>query len=106
MGIVWGVTGMVACAMPRSRTIVERRDPEALAGRLVRVGGQLDGVLLMLREGRTSRDIIVQLRAARAGLEQVIFALAAEELRLDLRPDLSDERRAGLEKILDLVTRF
>ena len=48
--------------------------------RLRRIGGQIDGVIRMLDEGRECRDVVTQVSAANRALEQAGFKLIAAGL--------------------------
>jgi DNA-binding FrmR family transcriptional regulator len=50
---------------------------EDLRGRLRRAAGQVKAVERMLDEGRDCREVVTQLSAARAALEQVGFKLVS-----------------------------
>ena len=55
------------------------RDP--IDGRLVRVAGQVEGVRRMTKENRDCVDVLTQLAAIRAALDQVGIEILAHHMR-------------------------
>lgn len=58
-----------------------RRDPGALLRRLRRIEGQVRGVQRMVEEDRYCVDILVQLAAIRAALDEVGLMVLADHVR-------------------------
>lgn len=79
--------------------------------RLNRARGQLDGVAKMLVSGRDSKEVLVQLRAARSALRAVeTNILRAEAQKIlgeqPLEMDLAAEKRAQLAELMDTLLRY
>lgn len=66
---------------------------EAVAKRLARVEGQVRAINRMIDEGRECRDVIAQVSAARAALDQVGFKI----LSSGMQKCLQDPKKAGAE---------
>jgi len=78
--------------------------------RLNRARGQLDGVAKMLISGRDSKEILVQLRAARSALralETNILRAEAQKIlgERPLETDLERGERARLEELIETLLR-
>jgi DNA-binding FrmR family transcriptional regulator len=82
-------------------------EPDAVRGRLRRIEGQIQGVQRMLDEGRTCEDVLTQILAIRAAVEQVSLVLTERHVRecvfSDLPPD--DPRLDSLHEALRLWVR-
>jgi|GEM_PF-1231310 len=78
--------------------------------RLNRARGQLDGVAKMLISGRDSKDVLVQLRAARSALralETNILRAEAQKILGGQPLEIDRERgeRAQLEELIETLLR-
>ncbi|BBZ72889.1 metal-sensitive transcriptional regulator [Mycobacterium paraseoulense] len=56
-------------------------DMEAVLARLRRAHGQLGGVISMIEQGRTCRDVVTQLAAVSRALDRAGFKIIASGLR-------------------------
>lgn len=84
-----------------------RRDPDALLTRLRRIEGQVRGLQRMVEEDRYCVDILVQLAAVRAALDEVGLALLADHTRGCVADALrSGDGEAAIEELLGAVRRF
>ncbi len=70
---------------------VEDQAAREVLVRLRRARGQLDGVIAMVEQGRSCRDIVTQLAAASKAIDRAGFKLLATGLRQCLTPDGQDE---------------
>lgn len=78
-----------------------------LQKRLRRVEGQVRGLQGMLAEGRDCREIVTQLSAAIAALEQTGFRLVASGLSWCLaNPDEADECGYSLDEVQRLFMKL
>jgi len=60
---------------------IDEAEARLVINRLRRARGQLDGVIAMLEDGRSCRDIVTQLAAASRALDRAGFKLVATGLR-------------------------
>jgi DNA-binding FrmR family transcriptional regulator len=76
-------------------------DPKELKtarDRLVRVQGQIGGIVKMLDEGRDCTDLLNQLSAASTALSRAGFVIISTGMRQCANNPEGDEQRAALEK--------
>lgn len=66
--------------------------------RLVRVQGQIGGIVKMLDEGRDCTDLLNQLAAASTALSRAGFVIISTGMRQCANNPEGDEQRAALEK--------
>ncbi|MBI4322610.1 MAG: metal-sensitive transcriptional regulator [Chloroflexi bacterium] len=78
-----------------------------MGDRLRRVEGQVRGIQKMLEEDRPCDEIITQLMAARAALDQVGISIIAKYVRdcARIQPGEADENQS-LERALSLFLRL
>lgn len=76
-----------------------------VTARLRRARGQLDGVIAMIENGRSCRDVATQLSAASKAVEKAGYRLMASTLRECLLTDV-DEREMTPEEIEKLFVSF
>jgi DNA-binding FrmR family transcriptional regulator len=81
---------------------------EQLLGRLARVEGQIRGVARMVEEDRYCIDVLTQISAARAALEQISLGLLDQHARHCMlgegdAPDSPDEQ---VEELMGAVGRL
>ena len=81
-------------------------DKRSLMRRLRRIQGQLQGVERMLDEGRDCPELITQLLAARAALDQVGRLLLEREMERCLGQGVSAAERANFQEALRLWARL
>lgn len=81
-------------------------DKKSLIRRLRRIQGQLQGIERMLDEGRDCPELITQLLAARAALDQVGRLLLEKELERCLGQGVSTAERASFQEALRLWARL
>jgi DNA-binding FrmR family transcriptional regulator len=60
---------------------LEEQAAKDVVNRLRRARGQIDGIVTMIEEGRSCRDIVTQLAAASKALDRAGFKLVASGLR-------------------------
>lgn len=80
---------------------MKKREGE-LVVRLKKVKGQLEGVIKMYQEKRSCDELLQQMRAARAGLDQAIVCLFREDVCRHLSPQKKDRVVKTVEKILKI----
>lgn len=72
---------------------LEEQAAKDVVNRLRRARGQLDGVIAMIEQGRSCRDVVTQLAAASRALDRAGFKLVASGLRQCL---LGEDGEAGM----------
>jgi DNA-binding FrmR family transcriptional regulator len=97
---------MTVPAPPPVQELVMQMDPEsasAVATRLRRARGQLDGVLAMIEDGRDCTDIITQLSAASKAVDRAAFVIVSCGLQACIEAESRGEEppldRSRLEKL-------
>ena len=81
--------------------------PAALTARLRRAEGQLRGVQRMLEAGADHRQVLTQLAAVKAAVDQVGLQLMSQRLRscvADGGPGCTDEFEQAMETFLRFTT--
>ncbi|HLZ70787.1 MAG TPA: metal-sensitive transcriptional regulator [Dehalococcoidia bacterium] len=80
----------------------------AIQTRLRRVEGQVRGILRMLDEGRECEDVLTQLTAVRAGLDQATLALLDRHVEYCvLSGDAAEpERLKQIQRAMRLIARY
>lgn len=77
---------------------IEPSELKAARDRLVRVQGQIGGIIKMLDEGRDCTDILMQLSAASTALSRAGFSVISTGMaKCAATPD-SEEQQKALEK--------
>jgi|SRR5579883_1258621 DNA-binding FrmR family transcriptional regulator len=87
----------------------ETDDPKApVLTRLRRVEGQVRGIQRMLEEGRECEDVLTQLTAVRAGLDQALLAMLDLHVeRCVLAGTATDETKLQqLSRAMRLIARY
>lgn len=80
-----------------------RASKEELLRRLRRIEGQIRGVQGMIASGRDCEEVLTQIMAARAALEQVAIALVNDHLE-ECLVDL--DSRAAKDKLVKTIKLF
>lgn len=84
-----------------------RRDPGALLQRLRRIEGQVRGLQRMIEEDRYCLDILYQLMAVRAALEQVGLTLLEDHLRGCVTGAIrTGDGEASIAEMMEVVRRM
>ena len=86
----------------------DRGQTDQILTRLRRIEGQIRGIQRMFEECRACEDVITQLMAARAGLEQVGLMILDNHVLdcvMDMLPE-DDPRLKTLQKAMRAWTRF
>ncbi len=86
-------------------TSAQTTPPEQLQVRLRRAEGQLRGVQRMLDEGASCREVLTQLSAVKAALDQVGLHLITDQMRTCVLTDEGD-CVAQLEDAIATFLRF
>ena len=73
--------------------------------RLNRIVGQIEGVRKMIENGRYCVDIMIQIRAARAGLRALEYKVLEEHLKY-LSEEAFSSKTAKQDKITELKALF
>lgn len=77
---------------------IDPSELKAARDRLVRVQGQIGGIIKMLDEGRDCTDILMQLSAASTALSRAGFSVISTGMaKCAMTPD-SEEQQKALEK--------
>ncbi|MBX6377693.1 MAG: metal-sensitive transcriptional regulator [Clostridia bacterium] len=84
-----------------------KRDVAALLRRLRRIEGQVRGLQRMVEEERYCIDILQQLMAARAALDQVGLTLLEDHLRGCVAHAIrTGEGEASIDEMMEVVRQF
>jgi len=75
---------------PASHTVSDAETLRAVRHRLRRAQGQIGGVLDMLEDGRSCREVVTQLAAVNKAVDKAAFMLIATALRECLQEDEVD----------------
>ncbi|MCL6632090.1 MAG: metal-sensitive transcriptional regulator [Alicyclobacillus herbarius] len=75
---------------------MEYTDP--MRHRLRRIEGQVRGVLQMMDEGKSCRDVVTQLSAIRAAVDRVIMYVIGENMEQCIREEV--ENGGNAEKVI------
>ncbi|CAB5078099.1 unannotated protein [freshwater metagenome] len=70
-----------------------------ITNRLRRARGQIDGVLAMIEEGRSCKDVVTQLAAASKALDRAGFKIIASGIRQCMNDDNAPMTPEELEKL-------
>lgn len=77
---------------------IEPEELKAARDRLVRVQGQIGGIVKMLDEGRDCTELLTQLSAASTALTRAGFTIIATGMRNCANNEQGEVDRAALEK--------
>lgn len=77
---------------------IEPSELKAARDRLVRVQGQIGGIIKMLDEGRDCTDLLTQLSAASTALSRAGFMVVATGMARCAQTPGSEEQQKALEK--------
>lgn len=86
----------------------EKQKTDQILTRLRRIEGQIRGIQRMFEENRECEDVITQLMAARAGLDQVGLLILDSHVMhcvFDMLPE-GDPKVRQLQRALKSLTRF
>ena len=83
----------------RAPLAMDLGEVETVVRRLRRAGGQINGVIRMLEEGRDCRDVVVQVAAVSRALDKAGFAIIASGLRRCLSDQAGATDPAELERL-------
>lgn len=86
-------------------SVTESQDIENILLRLRRIEGQVRGLQHMIEEHRNCEEIITQIMAVRAALDQVGLA-AMQRYMAECVPDASEEARANLKRAMELLLKL
>lgn len=75
--------------------------------RLKRIEGQLGGILRMMEEGKSCKDIVTQLSAVRSGVDRTIGVIVTNNLVNCLEQSEKDDAEINgiVEQAMDLVIK-
>lgn len=78
-----------------------------IENRLKRSEGQIRGVLKMLEEDKSCRDVVIQLSAIRSSIDRAIGVIVAENLKECLAIDhlSEDEKDEKIKEAIDLIVK-
>ncbi len=82
----------VCAEKPREEAEADRR---AVVNRLKRAHGQLAGLIQMIEDGRSCRDVLIQFSAVSKAIDRAGYKIVAAELRGALAGDGGDGVTAG-----------
>jgi DNA-binding FrmR family transcriptional regulator len=101
---------MLGCIPPRG--ILEgmkhgySADKDKLAARLSRVEGQVRGISRMVAEDRYCIDILTQVNAAKAALDQVALLLLEDHVKGCVVTAVREGETDKVDELIDAVARF
>ena len=78
--------------------IIDAEELKAARDRLVRVQGQIGGIVRMIDDGRDCTELLTQLAAASTALSRAGFDIVVTGMALCADEPRSGENRAALEK--------
>jgi DNA-binding FrmR family transcriptional regulator len=94
----------------RPEVEMDERTREQAGTRLRRIAGQVAGIQRMLDEERYCVDVLLQVAAARAALDQVGKLVLGEHVRTCVSQALESgrpkERREKVEELIEVFARF
>ncbi|WP_026963107.1 metal-sensitive transcriptional regulator [Alicyclobacillus herbarius] len=71
---------------------------DSMRHRLRRIEGQVRGVLQMMDEGKSCKDVVTQLSAIRAAVDRVIMYVIGENMEQCIRKEVENDGNA--EKVI------
>lgn len=77
---------------------------QRVINRLKRSEGQLRGVLRMIEEEQTCRDVVTQLSAVRSSIDKIIGLIVAENLVACIQKDEENQENV-IEEAIDLLLK-
>lgn len=87
--------------------MLEEREKAALKTRLRRTGGQIAGIEKMVDEGRYCVDILQQIMAARAALNQVALIILESHTKSCVVNAIKDNRSdEAIEELMSVLSKF
>ncbi|MCY0876490.1 MAG: metal-sensitive transcriptional regulator [Firmicutes bacterium] len=80
---------------------------DAVKNRLRRVEGQVRGVLQMMEQGKTCKDVVTQLSAIRSAVDRVIMYAVGENMEQCIREEVSGGGSADqvIKEAIDLLMK-
>jgi DNA-binding FrmR family transcriptional regulator len=79
---------------------------DQLLKRLARIEGQVRGVAGMVEDDRYCIDVLTQINAARAALDQVALGLLDDHARKCLRPEGASATEGEVDELMGAVGRM
>lgn len=78
-----------------------------IENRLKRSEGQIRGVLKMLEEDKSCRDVVIQLSAIRSSIDRAIGVIVAENLKecLAMEDMSTEEKDEKIKEAIELVVK-
>jgi|SRR5690554_3768817 DNA-binding FrmR family transcriptional regulator len=90
-------------ACPHIEVMLSLEDKKAYINRLSRLEGQIRGISRMLEEDRSCQDVVVQLTAAKAGIDKMITLMVTENLLTCVAEENTKLQREKVEEALNLI---
>jgi DNA-binding FrmR family transcriptional regulator len=85
---------------------MEKHCSDDVIGRLKRVEGQIKGILKMAEEGRDCEEILIQIKAAKAGLNKAASLLLSEHIDTCIQNAVEKgEGSKAIENLKDTLSR-
>ncbi len=81
-------------------------DKERLTARLGRIEGQVRGISRMVAEDQYCIDILTQVNAAKAALDQVALLLLEDHVKGCVFESVRDGETAKIDELIGAVARF
>ena len=78
---------------------------KAMANRLKRADGQLQGIMRMMAANQDCKAVVSQLTAVRSSLDNLIGLIVAENLKECLLADSGEERDAKIDEAVKLIVK-
>lgn len=87
--------------------MLTEKEKNQLKTRLRRTGGQISGIEKMLDDGRYCVDVLQQIMAARAALNQVALIILESHAKSCLIAAIKDDRGDdAIDELMDIVGKF
>lgn len=87
--------------------MLREKDKKDLKPRLKKVAGQINGIEKMIDEGRYCVDIIQQVLAARAALNQVALIILEQHAKSCVVSAIKEDRAdESIEELMDVLRKF
>ena len=102
--------GICCRANEREKPTLESATRTKLDGRLKRIAGQVAGIQRMIEEDRYCVDVLLQIAAVRAALDQAGKLLLGAHVETCVRSAIESgarrERKAKIDELLEVFARF
>lgn len=92
--------------MEQKETMRSEQDLKALKNRIHRIQGQLSGVEKMLDENRYCEDILIQVAAIQAAMENLGYEILREHMNTCVVSQIQKGQRQDLDSLAALIRKL